>query len=428
MNLKIKSKKVNEFTYELSIVAKWKDIQADFELCKKKVAKDIKVPGFRKGKIPNHILMSQYLGQIEMNFVQDFSEKYYILALQEEKLNPINQAALKDIDFAYEKDFSFKSEFEIEPSLSVPKLKKNMVTVEKTNFISNEKEIEDTVNNILNSQSKTEKIEEGSLEGDFMIADFQEIDESGIAIIGKKEKKYIAIGQEPFINSNKELLLNKKVGDTVKMTVDLGSGEKEYSISIESMQRRVPPELNEEFVKTMDPNCKSVEEWKSNIEKSISLEYEKKSEELFNSAIIDQFIKLVDPILPLSMLDSYLANIVNEVKTKQDMQNIDDDKIKEEYKLFAENNLKWYLLRKAIIKDLDIAIDEKAVDFFIKEAIEKNDSQKAEIERFYKKESNKSKLADDLLDQQILDMLKEHSKVKEKDTNTADLHAGHNHL
>jgi trigger factor len=427
MNLKIKSKKVNEFTYELSIVAKWKDIQADFELCKKKVAKDIKVPGFRKGKIPNHILMSQYLGQIEMNIVQDFSEKYYILALQEEKLNPINQAALKDIDFAYEKDFSFKSEFEIEPSLSVPKLKKNMVTVEKTNFISNEKEIEDTVNNILNSQSKTEKIEEGSLEGDFMIADFQEIDESGIAIIGKKEKKYIAIGQEPFINSNKELLLNKKVGDTVKMTVDLGSGEKEYSISIESMQRRVPPELNEKFVKTMDPNCKSVEEWKSNIEKSISLEYEKKSEELFNSAIIDQFIKLVDPILPSSMLDSYLANIVNEVKTKQDMQNIDDDKIKEEYKLFAENNLKWYLLRKAIIKDLDIAIDEKAVDFFIKEAIEKNDSQKAEIERFYKKESNKSKLADDLLDQQILDMLKEHSKVKEKDTNTADLHAGHNH-
>ena len=427
MNLKIKSKKINEFTYELSIVAKWEDIQADFELCKKKVSKDIKVAGFRKGKIPNHILMSQYLGQIEMNFVQDFSEKYYILALQEEKLNPINQAALKDIDFAYEKDFSFKSEFEIEPSLSVPKLKKNMVTVEKTNFISNEKEIEDTVNNILNSQSKTEKIEEGSLEGDFMIADFQEIDESGIAIIGKKEKKYIAIGQEPFINSNKELLLNKKVGDTVKMNVDLGSGEKEYSISIESMQRRVPPELNEEFVKTMDPNCKSVEEWKSNIEKSISLEYEKKSEELFNSAIIDQFIKLVDPILPLSMLDSYLANIVNEVKAKQDMQNIDDDKIKEEYKLFAENNLKWYLLRKAMIKDLDIVIDEKAVDNFIKEAIEKNDSQKAEIERFYKKESNKSKLADDLLDQQILDMLKEHSKVKEKDTNTADLHAGHNH-
>lgn len=427
MNLKIKSKKINDFTYELSILAAWKDIKDDFELCKKKVAKNIKVAGFRKGKIPDNILMSQYLGQIEMNFVQDFSEKYYILALQKEELNPINQAALKDIDFAYEKDFSFKSEFEIEPPLSAPKLKKNMVTVEKTNFISNEKEVEDTINNILNSQSKTEQIEEGSSEGDFMIADFQEIDESGIAIIGKKEKKYIAIGQEPFINNNKDLLLDKKVGDSVKMTIDLGSGQKDYNIIIESMQRRIPPKLDEEFVKTMDPNCKSVEEWKSNIEKSIALEYEKKSEELFNSAIIDQFIKLIDPILPSSMLESYLNNIVNEVKTNQNMQNIDDDKIKEEYKLFAENNLKWYLLRKAMIKDLEISIDKNAVDNFIKEAIEKNANQKAEIERFYKKESNKAKLSDDLLDQKILDMLKEHSKVKEKDTNTADLHAGHNH-
>jgi len=426
MNLKIKSKKINEFTYELSIVAAWKDIKDDFDLCKKKVAKNIKVPGFRKGKIPDNILMSQYLGQIEMNFVQDFSEKYYILALQKEELNPINQAALKDIDFAYEKDFSFKSEFEIEPPLSAPRLKKNMVTVEKTNFISNEKEVEDTINNILNSQSKTEQIEEGSAEGDFMIGDFQEIDESGIAIIGKKEKKYIAIGQEPFTENNKDLLLNKKVGDTVKMNIDLGAGQKDYSISIESMQRRIPPKLDEEFVKTMDPNCKSVEEWKSNIEKSIGLEYEKKSEELFNSAIIDQFIKLVDPILPSSMLDSYLNNIVNEVKTNQNMQNVDDDKIREEYKLFAENNLKWYLLRKAMIKDLDISIDQNAVDDFINEAIEKNASQKAEIERFYKKESNKAKLSDDLLDQKILDMLKEHSKVKEKDTNTADLHAAQN--
>ncbi len=46
--------------------------------------------------------------------------------------------------------------------------------------------------------------------------------------------------------------------------------------------------------------------------------------------------------------------------------------------------------------------------------MEKNESQKAEIERFYKKESNKNKLSDDLLDQKIIDILKEHSKIKEK--------------
>ena len=159
MNLKVKSKKINDFTYELAISAKWVDIKEDFDSAKKKVAKEIKLPGFRKGKIPENILMSQYIHSVEMGFVQDFCEKYYLMALQEEKLTPINQAQLKDIDFSYEKDLSFKSEFEIEPSLSLPKFKKNMVSVEKIKFLSNDEEVDKTIDNIMNSQAKAEQIE-----------------------------------------------------------------------------------------------------------------------------------------------------------------------------------------------------------------------------------------------------------------------------
>ena len=100
MNLKVKSKKINDFTYELAISAKWEDIKSDFNTAKKKVAKEIKLPGFRKGKVPENILMSQYINSVEMGFIQDFCEKYYIMALQKEELTPINQAQLKDIDFS----------------------------------------------------------------------------------------------------------------------------------------------------------------------------------------------------------------------------------------------------------------------------------------------------------------------------------------
>ena len=119
MNLKVKSKKINDFTYELAISAKWEDIKEDFNIAKKKVAKEIKLPGFRKGKVPENILMSQYINSVEMGFVQDFCEKYYIMALQKEELTPINQAQLKDIDFSYENDLSFKSEFEILKNLKI---------------------------------------------------------------------------------------------------------------------------------------------------------------------------------------------------------------------------------------------------------------------------------------------------------------------
>jgi trigger factor len=426
MNLKVKSKKINDFTYELAISAKWIDIKEDFNSAKKKVAKEIKLPGFRKGKIPENILMSQYIHSVEMGFVQDFCEKYYLMALQEEKLTPINQAQLKDIDFSYEKDLSFKSEFEIEPSLSLPKFKKNMVSVEKIKFLSNDEEVDKTIDNIMNSQAKAEQIEKNSKDGDFLIVDMQELDESGIPIIGKKEKKYIAIGQDPFIEDKAESFKSKNVGDSVKITIDMGDGEKNYEFTIDTIQRRVPPVLDDDFVKQMDPNCKSVAEWKSNVRKSIDSEYQRKSDEMFNSSLIDEFVKLINPILPLSMLENYLNNIVSEVKQNQNSPEMDDSKIKEQYQLFAENNLKWFLLRKAIISDQELSVSTDEVNDFIKEALEKNETQKAEIERFYKKESNKNKLADDLLDQKIIEMLKEHSKIKEKDQKTSELEGASN--
>ena len=426
MNLKVKSKKINDFTYELAISAKWIDIKEDFNSAKKKVAKEIKLPGFRKGKIPENILMSQYIHSVEMGFVQDFCEKYYLMALQEEKLTPINQAQLKDIDFSYEKDLSFKSEFEIEPSLSLPKFKKNMVSVEKIKFLSNDEEVDKTIDNIMNSQAKAEQIEKNSKDGDFLIVDMQELDESGIPIIGKKEKKYIAIGQDPFIEDKAESFKSKNVGDSVKITIDMGDGEKNYEFTIDTIQRRVPPVLDDDFVKQMDPNCKSVTEWKSNVRKSIDSEYQRKSDEMFNSSLIDEFVKLINPTLPLSMLENYLNNIVSEVKQNQNSPEMDDSKIKEQYQLFAENNLKWFLLRKAIISDQELSVSTDEVNDFIKEALEKNETQKAEIERFYKKESNKNKLADDLLDQKIIEMLKEHSKINEKDQKTSELEGASN--
>ena len=426
MNLKVKSKKINDFTYELAISAKWIDIKEDFNSAKKKVAKEIKLPGFRKGKIPENILMSQYIHSVEMGFVQDFCEKYYLMALQEEKLTPINQAQLKDIDFSYEKDLSFKSEFEIEPSLSLPKFKKNMVSVEKIKFLSNDEEVDKTIDNIMNSQAKAEQIEKNSKDGDFLIVDMQELDESGIPIIGKKEKKYIAIGQDPFIEDKAKSFKSKNVGDSVKITIDMGDGEKNYEFTIDTIQRRVPPVLDDDFVKQMDPNCKSVTEWKSNVRKSIDSEYQRKSDEMFNSSLIDEFVKLINPILPLSMLENYLNNIVSEVKQNQNSPEMDDSKIKEQYQLFAENNLKWFLLRKAIISHQELSVSTDEVNDFIKEALDKNETQKAEIERFYKKESNKNKLADDLLDQKIIEMLKEHSKIKEKDQKTSELEGASN--
>jgi trigger factor len=429
MDLKTKSKKINNFTIELSIIAKWNEIQSDYEKSKAKFVKTLKLPGFRKGKVPPSIVKNQYSSSIDLAFVEDFSEKYFILALQQEKLQPINQAGLKDIDFSFGSDFSFKAEFEINPEIKVPTLKKNMVTVEKIEFLFDNDEVEQTINNILNSQSSIDDVKDSPKENDYLICSIQEIDNSGLPIIGSSEKKYFQIGQEPLIGKNLTIFDGKKVSESVNTELDLGNGKRNYSITLESIQRRVAPNLDLEFIQKMDPSCKSIDEWKKKIEESLSREYNNKSLEIFNSSLIESFVKLIDPPLPSSMFENYMNNIVHDIRHNQKYTHLEEDKIREDYKLYAENNIKWFLVRNAIIDRENIQVPDEDVKDYIEKAIqnETDEKRKSEIERFYKKPSNVQRLKDDMFDEKLIHLLSSFSKIKNVTKHTKDLKDGHNH-
>jgi trigger factor len=429
MDLKTKFKKINNFTIELSIIAKWNDIQTDYEKSKSKFVKTLKLPGFRKGKVPPSMLKDQYSSSIDLAFVEDFSEKYFILALQKEKLQPINQAGLKDIDFSFGSDFSFKAEFEINPEIKVPTLKKNIVTVEKIEFLFDDEEVEQTINNILNSQSSIEDIKDSPKENDYLICAIQEIDNSGLPIIGSSEKKYFQIGQDPLIGKNLNMFDGKKISDVVNTELDLGNGKKNYAITLESIQRRVAPKLDLDFIQKMDPNCKSIDDWRTKIKESLSKEYNNKSLEIFNSALIESFVKLIDPPLPSSMFENYMNNIIHDIRHNQKYTHLEEDKIREDYKLYAENNIKWFLVRNAIIEKENVQVLDEDVKIYIEKAIqdENDEKRKSEIERFYKKPSNVQRLKDDMIDEKLINLLSSYSKIKNVSKHTKDLKDGHNH-
>lgn len=429
MDLKTKFKKINNFTIELSIIAKWNDIQTDYEKSKSKFVKTLKLPGFRKGKVPPSMLKDQYSSSIDLAFVEDFSEKYFILALQKEKLQPINQAGLKDIDFSFGSDFSFKAEFEINPEIKVPTLKKNIVTVEKIEFLFDDEEVEQTINNILNSQSSIEDIKDSPKENDYLICAIQEIDNSGLPIIGSSEKKYFQIGQDPLIGKNLNMFDGKKISDVVNTELDLGNGKKNYAITLESIQRRVAPKLDLDFIQKMDPNCKSIDDWRTKIKESLSKEYNNKSLEIFNSALIESFVKLIDPPLPSSMFENYMNNIIHDIRHNQKYTHLEEDKIREDYKLYAENNIKWFLVRNAIIEKENVQVLDEDVKIYIEKAIqdENDEKRKSEIERFYKKPSNVQRLKDDMIDEKLINLLSSFSKIKNVSKHTKDLKDGHNH-
>ena len=218
MNITITEK--NTFSREFFIDIPWPEIDQDFNKFTVDFSKKIKIPGFRPGKVPKKILMDRFQPSIEAEFVENTVNRYYSKALEEKEIAPVNQGSVSDIDFKFESHFKFKVAFEVEPEITIPRLKKNTFKIEKSEYVMDEIDVEMAIEDVRMRNADIQNVESGSKVDDFIICDLQEIDNSGIAIIGEKlETKYIKIGQSPFDGDNQEKLLNLKPQQKVNIKI-----------------------------------------------------------------------------------------------------------------------------------------------------------------------------------------------------------------
>ena len=422
--MKIKVNKTNDYARELEIDIPWSELESDFNTTIKKFSKKVKMPGFRAGKIPRNRLMQQFQSNIEAEFMENNFQKYYLMAMQQEELLPVNKAEISDVHFHMNEHFSFKAVFEIEPEAVIPKLKRNSLSVQRTIYIHDEHDIEDAIMQLRKSHATIATVEDGAIEGDYLICTLQKLDESGVPIIGKKfEKQYLRVGKGSFTDNQKEKLIGLKPGDSNRVILPVNEeGENaEYELTVGNVEREILPEVNEEFLKRINSDLDSLDALTSDVEKKIKANFEERSRTAYERDLFDALIDLASPSFAPSMVENYLANLIEDVKKQNKGEPMDDEKVREHYTPVAERNVKWYSLRNKLIETQDIAASKENVEAEIEKLVERTPQSEKEIRKFYKKPSDRKRVEDDLVEKKILEYLEQFAKVKEVEVYTKDL-------
>jgi len=424
--MKVKLKETNSYSREMNVELEWKEIEKDFENYIDKFGKQIKMPGFRPGKVPKQVIKKQYMPLIESQFVEENIQKYYLEALRDQEVVPVNKAEIKDVHFHQNEHFNFTAAFEIEVAVELPELKKNSIKVDKTVYVTDAQDLELAIDDMRRSKATMQSVEDGAKEGHFIFADLQKLDDSGVPIIGEKlEKRYIKVGDGIFTDDNMKKLIGVKPGDKAQVMIP-ESEEKDaktdpFEISVINVEEQVLPKVDKEFAKQMDPNAKDVKSWKESIKEQIEKGYAQRATEQFDRAISDALIDKINPDFAPSMVESYLDHIIEDVKANNQGAELDEAKVRETYRPLSERNLKWYAIRNAIIKEQEFKISASDIKAEIDRLKEETPQQAKEIEKFYKKPSNKTRLEDDLMEKKIIDHLMQFVKVKEVKVYTKDL-------
>ena len=424
--MEINVKEMNSYSREMTVHVPWAELEDSFNKHAKKFSKKVNLRGFRPGKIPMKVLLKQFKPAMEADFVEHALNLYYLQALKEKDLLPVNKAEVEKVDFEHEGDISFTAKFEIEPEMTLPKLRKRALKVQKTNYVHDIEDVENVIRDLRRNHASMETVETGAEEGNFILADLQKVDPSGLPIIGKKlEKKYLKVGGGVIKDENLDKLKGAKPEDKIRMHLpENEQGEKsEYEVTVINVEKEVLPEINEEFIKKVDPEAKTEEELRASVETRIVDNYQNRSKEAFERQLSDAMIEKVNPEFPPSMVESYLDHMVEDIKQSKQpgAEDLDEAKVRETYQSVAERNMKWFLVRKAIIKENELEVTKDEVQAEVQRLIDRSPDHAKEIEKYYKKPSNRTRIEDDLMEKKILDYLQKFAKIKEVDVKTKDL-------
>ncbi len=420
--MKTNLKKFNDYTQRITVSVPWEDLESAFEDHIRRFTKKVRLPGFRKGKVPKKVVIQNFGPELEAEFAQNSIELHYAEALQEHKLVPVNRATIEDLSFSEGSSLNFTATLEVEPEVKLPKYQRKM-KVKKNVYTPDETDVDGYIEEVRRQFAELKTVESGSQKGHLLLVDMQELDSSGIPIIGKKvEDRYLLIGDGVFGGNNLARLTGLKVDDTAVIEAEAGSegGTAKYQVTVKNVQEEIFPELDEEFIKKVDGEATDEASFRQNVQKRIEERLDRESEGQLNEAIVDYFIQSTKLEPPPSMVDNMIDNAIEQAKSNNG-KTFDEEKYRTDARPSVTRSVKWYLLRKALVEAEELSVQDEELDSHIEEILESSKDEKGQVRRYYKKSSNRERLRDDLLDGKLFEKLKEYAKVSEVAIATSEL-------
>ena len=356
----------------------WKDAQ---EKAFQKLAGELEIKGFRKGKAPES-LARQHIdtGKIFNEAINLMLQPAYEEVLREEKLQPFARPSV-DVTKISDTELQLKFIIVLAPEVKLGAYKG--LNIAKAKVSVTEKEVNEAIDRLVASNASLVVSENAAKEGDTVVMDFVGKVDGKEFEGGKAENYSLELGSHQFIPGFEEQLVGHKAGEVVEVKVkfpeqyvpELAGKDAVFTCTIHEVKEKVLPELNEELVKDLNiPEVKDVASLK---------EYEKnqiksQKEQSATNEVLNKIIEKIASEAQIDIAHEIIHDEVDGMKKNLEQQVASRGMSVEQYLQItgqkqedldkkmhedAEKNLRAILVMEEIARQEKITVDEKDIDF-----------------------------------------------------------------
>jgi trigger factor len=423
--LKIAVQETQSWSRRLSITVPAERVKRTRGAVASQIAQRARLPGFRKGKLPQRVIEQRFGPSIEQETLDRIIQEAYREALTSQGFTPISQGQIDNVNYSAGADLEFDVEFEVQPEIKLERL--SGFTVSRPTSEISDEDVDAVLDRLRQERGDWEPIESGKPDyGDQVDVEITALTDEGEPKEGEEARPYrFVLGEGQAIESVEESILALEVGGEDDFTVSFPDdfpdearrGEQQkLHVRLASAQRRKLPELDEEFARAVG-DFESIDALRARVEEDLKSDVQQRADGELRRQLVEQIVEANPFDVPGSMVDRYLDYMTghsHEDGKKHEHSPEEEErlaKVRESLRPQAEWGMKRMMVVERVAAQEGLSATQDEIDAKVESLAEKHGRSPSEVWIQLEKSGQLEMLEREITEDKVFEYLLEQNTV-----------------
>lgn len=422
MNVDIE--KIGNLSRKITITLPTEMVQEKLNEAYDKLKKEVKLKGFRRGKVPRAIILKQFKAQVEGETSEKLVQDNYFTAIEKEGIDPIVHPDIKSVKYNDDGSFIFVAEVDIRPEVTLGQYKG--LEVEKVDVLVTDEEVQLELEQKQKALAALRSAGERPIQnGDVVIVDFQGY-HNGVAMPQVKNDNYsVDVGSGEMGVEFETMLvgMNKDGEGTHELDFPeahpnpILKGKKvEFRIKVKDIKERVLAELDDEFAKDAGAEFKTLDDLKASIRERLTKQREERAEGTLTDRIMQKLLANHEFEVPKRLVTFEVEQMIKQTEQQfekggmsLEAAGLSREKLAEQNQEMANKRVRGDFILKKIAEAEEIKLADEDMERGFKRIGDMYNMPVAKVKEYFQNRDDLLPFMNELLNEKILAFLREHA-------------------
>jgi trigger factor len=388
----------------------------------KDTAKNVRLNGFRQGRVPMDVVRKRYGHDVRNEVVNEVMRERYVRAITDEGLNPAGFPQIEPSVNESGKDLEFVAVMEIYPQVELTSIEGT--DIERPVVSVSDADVDEMIDTLRKQNAAWEEVDAAAADGEQVTIDFQGYIDDEPFEGGSAEGHSLVIGSNSFIPGFEEQLIGAKAGEDKTLNVTfpddyqaehLAGKEATFKVTVNTVSSQKLPEVDAEFIERFGVEGGDQEKFRAEIKKNMTREASQAVDNRVKQQVLDALKKVNEIPVPSALVQQETDGMKRQAAQQFGLgEDFDVSQLPNElFEEQAKGRVQVGLLLAEVIKANELDADDEAIKAKVSEMAEQYQDPDEVVSYYMGNEQLKTQVKSAILEEKAVAKLLEQTNIKD---------------